>query len=194
MTEEQRAALKLGYNLGSKICMVALPKAIRQRSFAGINFSTDQLIQILGRLKVEKTIAAKSVELINNACAEENSIEGARKLLDVMNAGKTTLMEAFPPGASQSQLWRVYRIGISMGFLLEESSIFMAQNPTKQHLVMFTGITQKWRSTLPEDLEKCDLSEDIQTMIRATNIIVNETEDLGKIQTKAKELFNLIQT
>jgi hypothetical protein len=192
MTEEQAAALELGFFLGSKICLIALPKPLRQRSFGGVNFSTDELIRIFGRLKVEKSVAAKIIDLINNALAEENSVEGAKKLLDVMNAGKTTLIEAFPPGARQSQMWRVYRVGISVGFSLEESSVFSSQNPTKQHLVMFTAMTQKWRSTIPEDLAKCDLPDDIQNMVKATNIMVNETEDLKEIMTKSKELYNLV--
>lgn len=193
MTEEQRAALELGFFLGSKICMIALPKPLRQRSFAGISLSVDESVQIFGRLRVEKTLAAKTNDLIDNALAEDNSVEGARKLLDVMNAVKATLTDTFPPGASQSQMWRVYRVGISLGFLLEESSIFTAQNPTQQHLVMFTGITQKWRSTLPEDLSKSDLTDDIQSLVRATNIAVNETADLKIIQTKSKELYNLVR-
>jgi hypothetical protein len=191
LTNEQGAALELGFFMGSKFVLIALPKPLRQKSFAGIEYGPNQLRQISERLRIETTLVSGLIKLMDNAFAEDNSIEGAKKLLEIMNALKASLIEAFPPGASQSQTWRVYRIGISMGYFLEQTTIISKNNPTIQHLALYTGLSQQWRTPIPEDLAKCGLPTEVQEMVMATNMEVNRVEDLRAIEKKSREILNL---
>jgi len=194
LTEEQKAALELGYLYGSKINLVALPQPLKNKSYAGIDYSMDELGGMFEKLRIVKPSADGFIDLTNKAFAEANPIEGAKKLLDVINALKTTLSLVFPGGTSQSNIWRVYRIGYVLGYEFELAAITSSSNPSDQNLTTFTGLSQQIRVALPEDLSSGDLPDNIQSMIRATNIEVTKTENLEKIIKTSQELYNFIRT
>jgi len=194
LTVEQKAALELGYFYGSKINLIPLPEPLRTKSFAGIEYSNDELSQIFEKLNIVKTAAEGFVNLTDQALAEKNPLEASKKLLEVINALKTTLSMVFPEGTSQPQIWRVYRIGYSLGYQFELAAITSTSNPSEQNLITFTGLSQKMRITLPEDLADSKLPNDIKSLIRDTNIEVNTTEDLDNIVKTSQELYNLIRS
>ena len=49
-------------------------------------------------------------------------------------------------------------------------------------------------SSIPEDLASSNLPDNIQSLVRATNIEVTKTEDLEKIVKISQELYDLIRT
>jgi hypothetical protein len=126
--------------------------------------------------------------------AEKNPLEAAKKLLKVINTIKSMLGMLFPEGTSQPQIWRIYRIGYALGYQCELAAITSTNNPSEQNLITFTGLTQKMRISLPEDLADSRLPNDIKSLIRDTNIEVNTTEDLDSIVKTSQELYNLIRS
>ena len=171
-----------------------MPEPLRTKSFAGIEYSNDELSQIFEDLNIVKTAAEGFVNLTDQALAEKNPLEASKKLLEVINALKTTLSMIFPEGAGQPQIWLIYRIGYSLGYQFELAAITSTNNPSEQNLITFTGLSQKVRISLPEDLADSKLPDDIKSLIRDTNIEVNKTEDLDSIVKTSQELYNLIRS
>ena len=194
LTVEQKAALELGYFYGSRINLISLPDPLRAKSFAGIEYNKDDLSRLFEKLNIVKTAADGFVSLTDQAMAEGNPIEASKKLLDVVNAIKTTLSLVFPESTGQPQIWRVYRIGYSLGYQFELAAITSTGNPTRQNLTTFTGLSQKVRISLPEDLANSKLPDDIESLIKDTNMEANTTEDLDSIVKTSLELYDLIRS
>jgi hypothetical protein len=170
--------------MGSKLSSVSLPKGLRETSFAGIKYATAELDSQLAALEVPRVVAETIQSTLQSALAEDNPMSGASKLLDAQNLIKASLSTG-----SRPELMRVNRIGFVLGHGLETAAVVSRGNPTQSNINTFVGVTQKWRSAMPDDIAQCGLPANLKEAIRRTNIAVNTVDDLNKVVDASKDVL-----
>lgn len=139
-------------------------------------------------MSVDQPAANRIAETVRGAIADGNPMSSANTLLDAANTIKALLS-----GGSQPELMRVNRIGFALGHGLETAAIVSRGNPTQVNIDTFVAVTQKWRGSLPQDIEECGLSENLKASIRGTNVRVGSPADLSKLIDASREILTLAQ-
>jgi hypothetical protein len=180
LEKKELAALKLGLSLGSKLVLVTLPINNRINPLSGIKYSNIEEKDFLQALGISDEDSNKSINDIQSVMKNPNNIMAASIILGEANRIKDFLNKQ----NTYNRYASIFRIGLTIGYLYENSLFVLSMNPTSTQLIQFETINQKWKTNLPMDIFIAQLPIELTAALKKTMIRVHATADL-KAQIEA---------
>jgi hypothetical protein len=181
---EKKAALKLGFVLGSNLALIALPPQIRTMSFAGLPFGLNDSGGFLDALGFSPGERDRIVAGVGSAMAETNAMRASQNLFQEINRIKDAL------NASSGQgLMATYRIGFTLGHTLEFASILTKNQAQASQVATFETVTQKYKSALPSDIPRAGLPPALLEAVNRASLPAKSTADLAVVIAACREVL-----
>ncbi len=187
INRQQAISIEVGFVMGSKLALIALPLGMRNKSFAGISHNMADLEILLSELQINHSDLMQILDRVNAAIIENSPSKAADKLFEGANRLNELLR------SKNTDLMHTNRIGFVLGYISEMASIMLTGKLQKRHLEQFNISTQKWRTSILDDIKKSKLSPQAKEKIRKTNREANTVADLKDIKIGCIEILNTAQ-
>jgi len=186
-TAEQKAALKLGFVLGSKLTLAALPPQARSVSFSGLPFDLAGCSGYLAALGIGAGDASQVIDRTRAAMADANGLRAGETLLGEINRVKDALNSSGRAG-----IMAAYRIGFTLGYIMEFASILIKNGAQPAHAATYEALVQKHRGGMSADIPRAGLPTSMQAAAERAAQAVRTPEDLSKVVAACRDVLAMI--
>jgi hypothetical protein len=188
ISNEQRAAMKLGFVMGSKLTLAALPPQARTTPFSALPFALPDCRDYLTALGFGAADTTLVLEGTGIAMTDANPLGAAERLLGEINRVKDALGFAGRAGTMAA-----FRIGVSLGYVMEFAAILTKQGSQSGHVATFEALVQKHKSTLAGDILQSGLPAAVAEAVARARRTARVPEDLGTILTACQDIIAMLR-